>query len=95
MDRRVMIVLVVAAAATWLPAQSTEDRLRELEAENRRIIERLKASEARNTHLESEISTLRTETAEILEQASDEELETQVNAISQRLLQQANWTTAT
>ena len=61
----------------WSQDVSAEERLRALEAQNRRIMERLEQAETRNASLEGELRTLKEET-----DPRNSAIETQVNRLS-------------
>src|SRR5262245_51049026 len=61
----------------WCQNQSPEERLRALEEQNRRILERLQQAETRNQSLEGELSKLKDET-----DPHNSAIETQVNKLS-------------
>jgi hypothetical protein len=80
-------VLCAAPVGAQDPS-SSDARLRELERQNREILDRLQASEARNTELETKLSTL----AEArLAEKTDAAVETEVNAVTRRLQDGVNW----
>jgi hypothetical protein len=56
------------AAAAWAGDQETEERLRQLEEQNREILERLKQSEGKNTKLEGEVERLRSVESQMLQE---------------------------
>jgi hypothetical protein len=78
-------VLFLVSAGLALPAwsqdQRAEDRLRALEEQNRRILERLEQAETRNATLESELKVLREEG-----DPRNAAIETQVNTLSGRIV---------
>lgn len=82
---------LAAVAAGPLAAQepsSAEARLRELELQNKQILDRLRASEERNGELEAKLGTLADQRRA---EETDARVETEVNAISRRLQDGVNW----
>jgi hypothetical protein len=70
----------------WSQNQSAEERLRALEEQNRRILERLQQAETRNQSLEGELSKLKEETDPHVSA-----VETQVNKLSGALADGVTW----
>ena len=85
MTRLNSVLLVLLVSPAFLIGQdgpTTEERLRLLEEQNRRILERLESSEGRNHQLEEELDRVRVEN-DLARQ--DTLLEERVNALSSRL----------
>lgn len=70
----------VLVSPAWSQNQNAEERLRALEEQNRRILERLQQAETRNASLEGELSKLKDET-----DPRNSALETEVNKLSGNL----------
>jgi hypothetical protein len=64
------------AGAAWAGDQETDERLRQLEEQNKEILDRLKQSEGKNTKLEDEVERLRTIENQMLEQDIEQYLDT-------------------
>jgi len=71
---RLTAVLGLAGSA-WAGDPETEERLKQLEEQNKEIIERLKESEGKNTKLESEVDRLRSQQNELLAKDIEQYLE--------------------
>jgi hypothetical protein len=87
-SRSLWVALAACVAPVLAQDPSSDARLRELERQNREILERLNASEARNAELESKLGDMADE-----RRASDLEarVETEVNALSSRMQDAVNW----
>ncbi len=79
---------LLCAAPLAAQEASQDARLRELERQNKEIIDRLRASESRNSELESKLGTLADErrTEEV-----DARVESEVNALSKNAEDSVNW----
>ncbi len=63
------------AGASWAGDEETDRRLKELEEQNKAILERLKQSEAQNTKLEEEVDRVRARENELLERDIEQYLD--------------------
>ncbi len=84
--------VVVSLVSTLLTAQTTtpqshEERIRQLEEQNRAILDRLQSAESRNAALEAEVSRLHEDNSAVY----DATLETQVNRVSSSLQEGVTW----
>jgi hypothetical protein len=79
---------LLAAAPAAAQDASADARLRELERQNREILDRLRASEARNSELESKLGDL---SSQRRDHEVDARVETEVNALSKNVEDSVNW----
>jgi type II secretory pathway pseudopilin PulG len=82
----VMMLAAGLARPAWSQEPSADERLRALEEQNRRILERLQQAETRNASLEGELRTLKDEN-----DPHNNAVETQVNKLSGSLADGITW----
>ncbi len=67
--------LLALGGVAWAGDDETDERLKQLEEQNKEILERLKQSEGKNTKLEDEVERMRTSENALLEKDIEEYLE--------------------